>query len=162
MITSSLLRTIIEGRWRGKDKRKNEVIGLDNVGGFTASWRIESDNVTNGNIGRMIMPGKAREPKEEFKHFWWDCNKMVICCGSENKNWKCSYPVLLCYGILKQWMYFLKILSTKGLFIKDVRRDGEGVWSNADRGRGKGPCGGLQAGTFYCFSMQTLPMCDAY
>ena len=42
-----------------------------------------------------------------------------------------------------------------GPSIKDVRRDGEGVWSNADRGRGgKGPCRRPQAGTFlYGFSM---------
>ena len=30
--------------------------------------------------------------------------------------------------------------------------EGEGIWSNADRGRGKEPCGRPQAGTFFSVS----------
>jgi len=42
--------------------------------------------------------------------------------------------------------------------------EGEGVWSNADRGRGKEPCGRPQVGTFLVFqhALQTLSMGDAY
>jgi len=74
------------------------------------------------------------------------------------------------FSVFYSWCQsFFYIHASKGPSIKDVRRDGEGVWSNADtceQGEGgKGPCGRPQDGTLiklFQHALQTLPMDDGY
>src|SRR6218665_367328 len=89
----------------------------------------------------------------------WQCHfkckmlKELQSCGYLAKVLYCStsqsveLPLFVIHLCSRYIALCLKV-TPKGPSIKDVRRDGEGVRSNADSG-GKGPCRRLQDGTFF-------------